>query len=642
MKRGSYSPEFKAEVALAAITSGSPRQTAIKYGVDPASVKNWRDILLSKAPEVYEKAIKKPPVIEYHRRPTRKTTTLAKAFLYVFSKKRNRHKKHAKIRKLPTLPIDKIDYRLPSYPEDYINSLKPEERPLAVFLYNTRAEMPWMGPRRLAEYMQSNGYAIGKTKIETMSEKMGFRTVYPMISHKRKTHKDKHEPYLLRGKTIFVPNQVWSTDITYINSLGYYLYLSVVFDWYSRKVVEWKLADKLSAEYSIQCIQDAIEEYGTPAIINSDQGAQYLSSAYKNFLSEHHIRQSMDISKRKYIDNIMIERWFRSLKNELIYLHNYKNQKELETAIAEYINFYNSFRPHTSFRYRTPNQIYYAVFKSSPVTTPQYQKQLDLISQNLAKTNRTNSFQEKLIWPEDTLKMLISDFESGMNLYELSHKYGHAWATIFKPLKDHGVDVSDETMRERKMEELKRKRKYNPDDVVRLYNEGKTIAEIGEIINLNHTTIQKILRENDIKGRTAAYYKKKEMLIKYDTDKVVELYVSGFSMDRIAEDLNIGRGTVSKILHRKNIAIRTSNDYDRTGIKRNRKRTDINDRYDRDHIKLIIKLYKQGYTAKRIGEITGHSTSLIQKILRRNKVKTRSTSDYKDIRRKQKRKNQNK
>lgn len=616
MKRGSYSPEFKSEVVLAAIKTNNIRQTAIKYGVDTTTVKKWKDILLDNAQKLYITPVVKPKPITYRRQKTYKATTLAKAFLHVASKTLHNRKKNIKVKKLPTVPVEKIHFKLPPYPENYINSLKPEERPSAVFLYNTRAEMPWMGPKRLAEYMQSNGYAIGKTRIETMSNNMGFKTVYPMLSHNRRRYKDRYEPYLLRGMTIFLPNQVWSTDVSYITVLGYNLYLSAVFDWYSRKVVGWYLADKMTTDAIIKSIQNAMRDHGTPAIINSDQGAQYLSKAYKTFLADHHIRQSMDISKRRYIDNIMIERWFRSLKNELIYLNNYKDKKQIEAAIAEYVDIYNSVRPHTSLKYKTPDRIYYGIFKSSPVLDADYQTKLDAINKREEETKRPKSFQKKLIWPEDTLKALIYDFEAGMNLYRLSHKYKHASATIFKVLEENGIDVSDKKMRERKIEEYKRKRKFNPEDVVRLYNEGYTIKKVGEKLNLSHNTVEKVLNENEIKRRPSSYYKKKKTEEKYDIDNITRQYNSGMSATSISKALHINRETITKILRRNNIGIRPNGSYARSG-------------FTREQISLVVKLYKDGLSAGKIQETTGISDSSIYRILNQMNIERRSVNDYK-------------
>ena len=159
----------------------------------------------------------------------------------------------------------------------------------------------------------------------------------------------------------FVSNQAWSIDITYIKMAHGHMYLTAVIDWYSRKIVGWNLSDTLATQPVLDAVKEATNHHGIPAILNSDQGSQFTSDEYKQLLNDLHIRQSMD-GKSRWADNIMIERWFRSLKTELIYINEYRTPKELRTAIRNYIELYNTQRPHQSLDYRTPDMVFNSVF----------------------------------------------------------------------------------------------------------------------------------------------------------------------------------------------------------------------------------------------------------------------------------------
>ena len=154
---------------------------------------------------------------------------------------------------------------------------------------------------------------------------------------------------------------MWSIDITYIKMKRRHMYLTAIIDWYSRKIVGWKLSDTLEAAPVLETVREAVERNGVPAIINSDQGCQFTSDDYKALLKSLHIRQSMD-GKSRWADNIMIERWFRSLKTEKIYVEEYANERELRGCIEDYINQYNNVRPHESLDNATPSSVYAASF----------------------------------------------------------------------------------------------------------------------------------------------------------------------------------------------------------------------------------------------------------------------------------------
>lgn len=191
-------------------------------------------------------------------------------------------------------------------------------------------------------------------------DEMGIYAIYPKpnLSKPDKGHK---LPYLLKNMNIYLPNQVWAIDITYIPMKHGHMYLTAVIDWYSRFIVGWELSDTLDTAPVIQAVEKAINNYGIPGIINSDQGSQFTSDDYKAFLKKHSIRQSMD-GKARWVDNVIIERWFRSLKCEWVYINEYNSPRELRAGIREYIKDYNGLRPHQSHGYDTPTAVYNGKF----------------------------------------------------------------------------------------------------------------------------------------------------------------------------------------------------------------------------------------------------------------------------------------
>ena len=168
-------------------------------------------------------------------------------------------------------------------------------------------------------------------------------------------------PYLLRNQKVMFPNEVWSVDITFIKLADTHMYLTAIIDWYSRKIMGWKLSDTLTTETVLAAVTEAVEKHGVPAIINSDQGSQFTSTEYKKMLKGYQIQQSMD-GKSRWADNIMIERWFRSLKTELIYINEYHSPRELRQALEMYVKEYNTERPHEALGYKTPDTVYNSCF----------------------------------------------------------------------------------------------------------------------------------------------------------------------------------------------------------------------------------------------------------------------------------------
>jgi len=188
---------------------------------------------------------------------------------------------------------------------------------------------------------------------------LGLETFYPKKKNLSSSNKEnKIYPYLLRGIKIKRPNQVWSIDITYIRMAAGFMYLAAIIDWYSKYLLSYKLSNSLEMNFCIEALKDALNIYGNPEIINSDQGSQFTSMDFTSIASKNDIKISMD-SKGRALDNIAIERFFRSLKYENIYINEYNDVKELKEGINKYIEFYNLRRLHQTLNYKTPAEIYH-------------------------------------------------------------------------------------------------------------------------------------------------------------------------------------------------------------------------------------------------------------------------------------------
>ena len=224
---------------------------------------------------------------------------------------------------------------------------------------------PCSGIRKLRRFLREHdGLIVGRKLIKRYMDEMGIYAVYPKpsLSKPGKGHK---VPYLLRNMSIFLPNQVWAVDITYIPMKHGHMYLTAVIDWHSRYVVGWELSDTLDTAPVVKAVESAIAKNGTPAIINTDQGSQFTSDEYKALLRRRGIRQSMD-GKARWVDNVIIERWFRSLKTEWVYINEYGSPRELRAGIKEYVNDYNNLRPHQSHGYDTPATVFNGSFAADP------------------------------------------------------------------------------------------------------------------------------------------------------------------------------------------------------------------------------------------------------------------------------------
>ena len=249
-------------------------------------------------------------------------------------------------------------YYSPKSPNE--EAIERKERIMSLIDYWHVANPAW-GARKIRVLLRNEGYSVSRKTIQKYMREMAIYPIYPRTNTSKCNYKEGILPYLLKGCVARFPNQIWSIDITYIKMKRRHMYLTAIIDWYSRKIVGWKLSDTLETAPVLETVREAVEHNGVPAIINSDQGSQFTSDDYKALLRSLHIRQSMD-GKSRWADNIMIERWFRSLKTEKIYIEEYATERELRACIAEYINQYNNVRPHESLDNATPASVYAGSF----------------------------------------------------------------------------------------------------------------------------------------------------------------------------------------------------------------------------------------------------------------------------------------
>jgi len=218
--------------------------------------------------------------------------------------------------------------------------------------------LPSFGARRLRDQLRLKGYKISRSRTKNLMNLQGIHATYPRPKTSQKAKGHKIYPYLLGDLDIVRPNQVWSTDITYIPMARGFHYLVAIMDIYSRKILTWKLSNSLDVDFCVEALKEAIERYGTPEIFNSDQGSQFTSEAFTGVLKHHEIKISMD-GKGRWVDNVFIERFWRTLKYDEVYIHAYENGSEARENITRFIHFYNSGIPHSSLGHRTPDSVYF-------------------------------------------------------------------------------------------------------------------------------------------------------------------------------------------------------------------------------------------------------------------------------------------
>jgi putative transposase len=246
------------------------------------------------------------------------------------------------------------------------------------------------------------GYKVGRRRIRSLMRKMGIEAIYQKPRTTKSEPAHKKYPYLLKGLEITKPNQVWCADITYIRIKRGFMYMIAVMDWYSRKVLSWRLSNTMNVDFCIDAVEEAIKNFGKPEIFNTDQGSQFTSEKFISVLKKNGIRISMD-GKGRWMDNVFIERLWRSMKYECVYLNALESGIQARRDIARWINFYNCERPHSTFDGATPDEIY---------------------GQNSYQFNR---------WENSGKKNIIEiDIDIGNKKCDISPQYEHAHIEVTK------------------------------------------------------------------------------------------------------------------------------------------------------------------------------------------------------------------
>jgi len=237
---------------------------------------------------------------------------------------------------------------VPVSPEDLVLMRQIDEQYL---------KTPFYGSRSMARHFRRQGRRINRKRIQRLMRRMGIEAVYPKPHTSRPHPEHRVYPYLLRERTIDHANQVWAADITYVPMARGFMYLVVVMDWHSRKILSWRVSNTLESDFCTHALQEALERYGKPEIFNTDQGSQFTSTAFTQVLKDRGIAISMD-GRGRCQDNIFVERLWWTIKHHYLYLHSFDTGTELRQGLAEWVHFYNHERGHSSLDDRTPDEVY--------------------------------------------------------------------------------------------------------------------------------------------------------------------------------------------------------------------------------------------------------------------------------------------
>jgi len=219
-------------------------------------------------------------------------------------------------------------------------------------------EYPFAGSRMMRDLLRQDGVSVGRRHVATLMRRMGIEALY---QHPRTTKPhpgNKVFPYLLRNRQVTAPNQVWAMDITYIPMSKGFVYLAAVMDWATRRILAWRLSNSMTVDFCIEAVEAAIRDYGTPEIFNTDQGSQFTGKDFVGLLERHGIQISMD-GKGSWRDNVFVERLWKSVKYEEVYLHAYDSVAEARRSLGRYFLFYNQRRPHSALDGQTPDMVYF-------------------------------------------------------------------------------------------------------------------------------------------------------------------------------------------------------------------------------------------------------------------------------------------
>ncbi|MCE2983289.1 MAG: IS3 family transposase [Parachlamydia sp.] len=367
MKRRQFGSELKKKIAIEAIREQRTiNEIANEHQVHPAQIRKWKKELLDGATSIFEDPRRRDSDLK--RQEQQESVLQQKVGQLIIEndwlKKKPRSLTTSEKRALiesdhPRISISRqcslVDLPRSCY---YYEPCQVNKEDL--FLMRLMDEQytnhPSSGSRTMKGILLNNGFDIGRNRIRRLMQVMGLVAVYPKPRTTLISQGHKKYPYLLRNIIIDRPNQVWCMDITYLRMKNTYMYLTAVMDWYSRCVLGWRLSNTMDCSFCLEAVEEALN-YGKPDIFNTDQGVQFTCAEFTSTLENLGIKISMD-GKGRWVDNVLIERLWRSVKYELIYLKEYENGSHLFKELDEYFEYYNQRRPHQSFDFRTPSQMY--------------------------------------------------------------------------------------------------------------------------------------------------------------------------------------------------------------------------------------------------------------------------------------------
>ncbi|WP_411028175.1 IS3 family transposase [Shimia sp. FJ5] len=366
-KRKQHAPEFKAKVALEALKGEeTAAELASRFGVHPTMIHQWKRALLEGASGVFERGGRKKPEIdeEQVKELHAKIGELAVANFFFGTKAEalGREVRRGMIEPdHPQLSIGQQCKLLSIARSSYYYEPKGEtEQNLGLMrqIDEQFLETPFFGVRQMTWHLRNEGHLVNEKRIRRLMRLMGLMPIYQKPNTSRPAKGHKTYPYLLKGLRVERPNQVWCSDITYLPMRRGFLYLVAIMDWHTRKVLAWRISNTLEADFCVEALNEAIHKSGPPEIMNTDQGSQFTSFAWTDRLRRSGVRISMD-GKGRFLDNIFIERLWRTLKYECVYLHAWDTGSETKAAIRKWMTFYNHQRPHSALGGKPPALVYW-------------------------------------------------------------------------------------------------------------------------------------------------------------------------------------------------------------------------------------------------------------------------------------------
>jgi putative transposase len=249
---------------------------------------------------------------------------------------------------------------------------------------------PFYGSRKMVVFLKVAGHKVNRKRVQGLMRQMGLAGMAPGPNTSRPHPEHKIYPYLLLGVPVIRPNQVWGTDITYIRLARGFAFLMAIIDWYSRRVLSWRISNSMDAVFCVDCLEEALRSHGRPEISNSDQSSQFTSVAFTSVLKREDIVISMDGRGRAF-DNIFVERLWRNVKHEDVYLKGYASMGELTTGLAEYFAFYNGERPHQSLSHQTPDVVYRTARGGGAVIVDKFPRALEDFPVPLRSTGKSSN-----------------------------------------------------------------------------------------------------------------------------------------------------------------------------------------------------------------------------------------------------------